>query len=175
MTFELVSYADLKSLIGLTKVAITDYPALGVLQDSVQYAIEDELGRSLEKKDRTEVAHIGKTATQMIALKGLPVLTVTSVTVTQYQTDTLLVSTDYDIVDYGIKLYSKYSDAKITVVYNGGYDSADVPLNINRAALLQTAYEWQAKDQIGAENVSTEGGMVQRPALGLLKEVINIR
>ena len=171
MSFELVSYADLKNLLGLTKAAITDYPAMGVLVTSVQYAIEEEIGRLLEKDDRTETVYIDSAPSQMIYLPGIPVASVTSVTVTQGQTDTVYASTDYDVMDYGVKLYSKIRHGKVVVVYNGGYLSADVPTSINRAALMQTAYEWQAKDQIGAESVSTEGGFIKRPELGLLKEV----
>jgi len=171
MSFELVSYADLKSLLGLTKAAIGDYHAMGVLVASVQYAIEEELGRLLENDDRTATIYVDSIPTQMISLPAVPIVSVTSVTITQAQTDTVYAATDYDLMNYGIKLYSKLQHAKIVIVYNGGLVSADVPTSINRAALMQTANEWQAKDQIGAESVSTEGGFVKRPELGLLKEV----
>jgi len=167
MTVALVSYDELKDLLGLTKTSISDYPALDVLVNSVQYAIEEYLGRLLELNARTETLYIGGTSSQMVSLPGIPVSSITSVTITQGQVDT--VSTDYDIVDYGIRLHAKLQRAKVVVVYEGGLD--DIPTSVNRAALMQTAYEWQAKDQIGAESVSTDGGMVQRPALGLLKEV----
>lgn len=171
MAIELVTYADLKALLGLTKAAMSDYPALEVLNDSVLYAIEEYLGRELEKSDRTETIFIGDTPSRMISLLGLPIASITSVTITQAQIETSYISTDYDVVDYGIKMVSKFKNAKIVVVYNGGYADADVPTKINRAALLQISYEWQSKDQIGAQSVSTEGGFVQRPELGLLKEV----
>jgi len=171
MSIELVSYTDLKNLLGLTKTAVSDYPALGVLINSVQFAIEEYLGRLLEQDDRTQTVYIGDTPSRMISLFGVPIVTVTSVTITQAQTDTVLASTDYDIMDYGVKLYTKYQQAKVVVVYTGGLESDEIPKSLNRAALMQTAYEWQAKDQIGAESVSTDGGMVSRPALGLLKEV----
>jgi len=171
MTIELVTYADLKALLGLTQSLITGYPALGVIRDSVVYAIEDYIGRKLEKDDRTETIYIGVTPSQMISLPAIPVVTVATVTVTQGQTDTVYASTDYDIEEYGIKLAGRVSNAKVVVVYNGGLEVAAIPTSITRAALLQTAYEWQAKDQIGATSTSTEGGSVQRPELGLLKEV----
>jgi len=60
----------------------------------------------------------------------------------------------------------------MVVVYTGGITEATN--SMNRAALLQTAYEFQAKDHIGASSVSAEGGSVQRPELGLLKEVKRI-
>ena len=61
------------------------------------------------------------------------------------------------------------TNAKVVIVYTGGITI--VPDAMARAALLQTAYEFQSKDQIGAESVTTDGGSVSRPALGLLKEV----
>lgn len=171
MAVELVSYADLKNLLGLTEAAISGYPALDVLNTSVQYAIEKYLGRELEKGDKTETIFIGQSPSQMISLKALPIASIASVTITQAQVATSYVATDYDVVDYGLKMVSKFSNAKIVIAYNGGYESADIPTNINRAALMQIAYEWQAKDQIGAQSVSTEGGFVKRPELELLKEV----
>ncbi len=169
MTIKLVKYADLKSLLGLDKDSIGDYPALDVIRDGVVYAIEEELGRELEKATRTETKFIGIPSSQMISLPGIPVISVSSLIVTQREIETTYASSDYEITDYGIKLGSKISNSKIVITYSGGI--SDVPTVINRAALLQTAYEWQSKDQIGAISVSTEGGMVQKPALGLLKEV----
>ena len=171
MAIELVTYADLKKLLGLTKAAISDYPALEVINNSVLYAVEEYLGRRLEKDDRTETIFIGNTPSQMISLLGLPISSIASVSITQAQTVAAYTSVDYDITDYGIRMLSKFSNAKIIVTYNGGYEDADVPTKINRAALLQISYEWQSKDQIGAMSTSTEGGYVQRPELGLLKEV----
>jgi len=169
MAVELVTYSDLKDLLGLEQATISGHPALEVLATSVQYAIEEFLGRLLEADDRTHSLYIGNIASQMISLPAIPIVSVASVTVTQGQTDTVYGETDYDIMDYGIRLFSKLRHAKVVVVYNGGL--GDIPTAINRAALLQISYEWQSKDQIGAESVSTEGGSVQRPALGLLKEV----
>lgn len=168
MAIELVSYADLKSLLGLEGTIIGDYPALMVLKLSVTSAIEEYLGRELEVKARTEDVFVNESPTKMIALVGLPISSVSSVVITQNNTTETLSENDYDIAQYGIKLHSNVSHAKISITYTGGVST--VPVGIERAALLQTAYEFQAKDQIGAENVSTDGGMVSRPALGLLKE-----
>lgn len=169
MAIELVKYSTLKALLGLSKDSISEYPALGVIRESVTYAIEDYLGRDLEKAKRTVEIFVEDSPTQMISLRAIPINTVTSVTISDFNTNTPYVETEYSIADYGIRLNTKICNAKITIVYNGGL--SNVPSNIHRAALLQTAYEWQAKDQIGAESVSTEGGMVSRPPLGLLKEV----
>ena len=169
MSIELVSYADLKALLGLTDAAITDYPALDLIRDSVTPAIESYLGRSLESVERTETVFIHGVGSQIISLPAVPVTSVASVTVTIGTDSEVYGSDDYEITEYGIRLYGKLSRAKVVVVYTGGI--AAVTDTINRAALLQTTYEYQSKEQIGAESVSTEGGLVSRPALGLLNEV----
>ena len=170
MTIELVSYADLKSLLDLEETAITSYPSLSVIRDSVVSAIESYIDRDLESGDyETTLFLTSKTA--QLKLSALPIASVASVVVTQYGEDTTLAFDDYMILDYGLHLYYPVSNCKVVVNYTGGYDAADVPEPIKRAALLQTAYEFQSKEQIGASSVSNEGGSVQRPALGLLKEV----
>lgn len=170
MTIELVSYSDLKNLLALEDAAITDYPALNVLRDSVTSAFEVYTGRLFESKARTETIYIGGHGTQMLKLDATPISSVGSLTVTISETtETYTDHDDYEITAYGLKLLSSVSDCTIAITYTGGI--SDVPDSLERAALLQTAYEFQAKDQIGADSVSTEGGTISRPALGLLKEV----
>jgi hypothetical protein len=170
MTIELVSYADLKSLLDLEETAITSYPSLSVIRDGVVSAIETYIGRDLESGDyETTLFLTSKTA--QLKLNALPIESVDSVVVTQYGEDTTLDSDNYMILGYGLHLHYPVGQCKVVVNYTGGYDAADVPAPIKRAALIQTAYEFQSKDQIGASSVTTEGGSVQRPALGLLKEV----
>jgi len=82
MTIELVSYADLKVLLGLEEALITAYPDLALIQSSVTAAIEEYVGRSLESVERTENFFIGSEKSQMIGLKDLPVASVSSVTIT---------------------------------------------------------------------------------------------
>ena len=170
MAIELVSYANLRSLLDLEEAAITDYPALNVLRDSVTSALEDYTGRLFESKARTETIYVGSTGTQMLSLEAIPVASVSSLVVTVSETDeTFTEHDDYEIASYGLKLLTRVSNCSIAITYTGGIST--VPDSLARAALLQTAYEFQAKDQIGADSVSTEGGTISRPALGLLKEV----
>jgi len=170
MAIELVSYANLKSLLGLEDASITDYPALGVLRDSVTSAFEAHTGRLFESTSRSETIYIGASATTMLKLKAIPISSITSLTVTVSETtETYTEHDDYEITAYGLKLLSKVSNCTIAITYTGGIST--VPDTLERAALIQTAYEFQAKDQIGSESVTTEGGTISRPALGLLKEV----
>jgi len=169
MSIELVSYADLKALLNLSESLITDYPALNLLRESVTAAIEGYLGRELESKSRSVIIYAPNVATQMIHLKAVPVASVSALTVTIGGNAEEYNANDYEIKNYGVRLYGKVSNAKIAITYTGGIST--VPDAINRAALMQTAYEFQSKEHIGAESVSTEGGFVSRPALGLLNEV----
>lgn len=170
MAIELVSYADLKALLDLRETTINDYPSLDLLRTSVTSAIENFLSRSLESIERTETNYIGAFKRSGIMLPAIPVSTISTVTITEAGVSTEYTeNSDYEITEYGIRLFVSHRNVKIVVVYTGGITT--VPGEINRAALLQTAYEFQSKDHIGAESVSTEGGNVNRPQLGLLKEV----
>lgn len=171
MAIELVTFKKIKDLLGLEGTVMAEYPALDVIRAGVTSAIEEYLGRMLEQAEYTETKYIGCVATRMISLEAIPIVSVSSVTMTCYGEDTTLTSSDYRITDYGIELYVNISNCNLTVVYTGGWEDSDVPAAVARAALIQTSYEFQSKEQIGAESVTTEGGSVSRPALGLLKEV----
>ena len=170
MAWELCTFDQLKAILGLTKSALTDYPDLAIIKLKVEAAIENYIGRGLEKKERTELFYVTG-PTYMFSLKGLPVDSVSSLTVTTSADAEDYSSDDYDFAEYGLKLPFDMKDAKVEITYTGGVSEDTVPDDINRAALYQTSFEYLGKDQMGAEAVSTEGGTVSRPELGLLKEV----
>jgi len=174
MALELVTFDDLASLLKLTDAAITDYPALEVINDTMISAFERYLGRDLNKEDRTVIVWANDFKKKMIMLKAIPISSITSVTLKyggDTDTESLEEDDDYFITEYGIKLFSSIRNAKLTIVYNGGIAAVSEEPNLNRAALYQIGYEFQTKDWIGSESVSTEGGNVTRPELSLLKEV----
>ncbi len=167
---ELVTFAELKTLLDLDGTTIAEYPALALLQSSVLSAIESYIGRLLTSEERTEIIYVGNNPSDMISLPGIPITTVSSVTVSIYGDDeTLSENSDFVIDEFGIRMLYKFRLAKITIIYTGGLSETNGILK--RAALMQTAYEWQGKEQIGASYTSNEGGSVTRPELGLLKEV----
>ena len=170
MTIELVSYADLKSLLGLEEALITAYPDLSLIKDSVVTAIESYLDRDLDYGEYQDNQFFNK-ATAYIKLNALPIESVESVIVKQSGEATTLTADDYMIMNYGLFLYSPSDLSSVSIEYTGGYADDDVPTPIKRAALIQTTYEFQSKDHIGASSVTNEGGSVQRPEIGLLKEV----
>lgn len=164
----LSDFDDLKNLLALEQ-GESAYPGLALLQDSVDTAIADYLGRNLERSTVTEAVRINGALSRLLPLKGVPVNSVTSVTrVMRGQTDSLTENDDYEVADDGLELYEAVRLATFTVVYNGGLQ--EPPGAWSRAALMQVAYEWQSHDHIGAERVTTEGGFVDRPSLQLLKE-----
>jgi hypothetical protein len=170
MAIELVTYADIKSVLDLEAATIASYPSLSVLQSSVLYAIEEYLGRELESKARSETIYIGASPTKLIQLKAIPVTSVASLVVTiSTDSETYVLNDDYEITAYGLKLYSEISNCKVAITYTGGIST--VPTALNRAALLQVVHEFQSKDRLGSETITTEGGTISRPPLGLLPEV----
>lgn len=170
MAIELVSYAEIKAFLGLTDAAITDYPSLNIIRSCVTSAIEEYTGRLFESKERTETIYVGNYKTAMLRLPAVPISSLSSVTVIiAGDSETYNEHDEYEITDYGLKLLPTLRNAKVVIVYTGGISI--VPDQINRAALLQTIFEFQSKDQLGAESVSSSGGSVSRPTLGLLKEV----
>jgi hypothetical protein len=64
---------------------------------------------------------------------------------------------------------STITNQTVKVTYTGGI--IDVPAGLERAARLQTMYEYQNKTSIGLETVSTPGGTIIKPEVGMLKEV----
>ena len=168
---ELVTFEELAKLLTLTLTPISEYPDLEVIKDSVVVAFEAYLGRELNSEARTDTQHIGKLGRSMIKLPAIPITAVESVTVTEAGvSESYVENTHYEIRGFGLQLHMTLRNCKIVVVYTGGLSAVTEEPNLNRAALYQTAYEFQGRAHIGAENVSTEGGSVSRPALGLLDE-----
>lgn len=163
MALTLVSTDKLISLLHLEN-DIDSYPALLVLIDSVHAKFESHTRRKFSLDDYIETTR-QRSSTAMVGLNALPVDVVNSVTVDGIATS------DYEITDYGIEFRRKLK-GWIVVDYSGGIEEAAGDLE--RAALLQISYEYQNHDHMGAESVSNEGGSVQRPALGLLKEVSSL-
>lgn len=159
---DLVTYDDLKALLKLAGSDISEYPELELIRDSVKSAIENFIGRELESTERTESFYLSSQS-QMIKLSAIPISEISELTIDG--TDA-----DYTITRYGILLDAIPDlNGLFSCTYTGGYNT--IPSDISRAALLQTAYEFQGKTHIGVETISNEGGSVTRPELGLLKEV----
>jgi len=171
MALELISFANLKKLLTLTDAAISDYPPLEVINSTMVDAFEVYLGRKLESMERTDTQYVNTFKKWKIMLPAIPIASVDSVTVTWGEdSESLTEFEHYEIGASGLRLYDRISNAKIVTVYTGGLSLVTEEPNLQRAALYQIAYEFQTKEWIGSESVSSEGGNVTRPELQLLKE-----
>ena len=166
--FELVSYESLKDLLDLKKEKASAYVGLKIIKASVESAIEAEAGREFEKIERTHSVYIGSCGSNRVYLCGIPVAEVSLLTIDGDDVD------DYTITAGGILFPVKYYNVEVEVTYTGGYTQTTLRKDVERAALLQTAYEYQNKSHIGASSVTTEGGSVQVPALQILPVVKNL-
>lgn len=167
---ELVSYTELKTLLGLEGDSIESYPDLALLQTSVLSAIESYIGRILTNGEYTKSLYIGNSPVKIIPLPSIPIESISAITATYLGSDeTWVENSDYVIDSFGIRLLYSVRNVKLTITYTGGLSATNG--NLKRAALIQTAYEYQGKEQIGASYTSNDGGTVTRPELGLLKEV----
>ena len=169
MALDIVDFDQLKALLGFGK-GESDYPALETLELRVAAAVQGYLRRELELKERTEVITM-MNPSDMLMLKALPVASVSSVSLNNFGDVTTLAADEMMAVSFGLQLALAIGPGVATVVYNGGYKNADIPDGIRQAATTQIAYEFQTKDHIGAETVSTEGGTKTTPSLQLLPEV----
>lgn len=158
---DLVTFDELKAFLALGGVE-GDYTDLSWIKDSVVGLFEDYTQRTFASDDYTEEQYFGDYKIAMIPLRAVPVASVTSVLIDDVET------TDYKITGYGIKLGYTVSDVNVKVIYTGGLTS--VPNMLNRAALMQTVFEYRNKASIGQPTYITDGGSIVRET-GMLKEV----
>jgi len=161
MAIELVSFDELKLYLGLSKTEL-DYPELTLIQESVVSAVESYTRRILTEDKYSKTVFVF-CKTKMIMLDAIPIKTISSILIDGIAT------TDYKIKQYGVQLDKYVEDVELSISYTGGLET--VNSIIKRAALLQTVYEFQNKDSIGIQTISTDGGTTVKPELGLLKEV----
>ncbi|MDY0071822.1 MAG: hypothetical protein RBR77_04150 [Thauera sp.] len=155
----LIDFDEMAAIMGLEKTDISDYPALEALQRSVYAALEEHTGRTFERGEYSESVYVDG---HIVSLPALPVVSVKTVQ------SAAGVDLPFEIMPDGIRLRG-WHRGYVSVTYTGGFDRA--PENLRRAALLQTMHEFQRKDHIGAESVSTDGGFARWPQLKLLDEV----
>ena len=169
MAFELIPFNEIKTLLDISGTAYIDQPELKLIHERMQFAFEEYLGREFEYAERTETIYVGSTPRKMLRLNAIPIDTVSKVEIDSYNSGLIeMDSGSWYITNYGIHFLDAIINSKIVVTYTGGLQT--VTNQIKAAALYQLAYEFQSKDQIGAESVSNEGGSVYKPALNLLPE-----
>lgn len=160
---KLVTFEDLAAMLGLQKESIDEYPSLKLLISSVYAAIESYTGRILEFDTYTERVD---TRNRLVPVQAYPITAVTAVIADNDPTTNMATACTRMV---GHVQLPREVNSFVSITYSGGFE--DAPAAIKRAALLQTVHEWQRKDQLGAQNVTNDGGSVIWPEFGLLKEV----
>jgi len=161
----IVSFADLKAMIQLSKDSFDDYPNLELIADQVHDALEDYVGRTLDLVAKQTETGIFIGEDKFINLKSIPIKSITSVVVD----GNTLTDDYYTINNYGITLTSLYSGAW-TVVLKGGFNKV-IPPKIYRAEMAQIVYEYQNINNLAAKSFTNDGGTVSLPGFVLLDQV----
>lgn len=152
---------SLKSYLELSKEITEDnYPRLDMIIPMVESSIENYLGRYILQDSYTESFRIGRKPTYVVDLKGIPVVSIVSVTSAGEDVG-------YEITEWGLNLTTALTYSLLTVVYEGGFE--EIPPDIAAAAMYQIAYENRTADELGSTSITTEGGTVSHPEISLLK------
>lgn len=156
----MISFDDIKYLLDLNK-SEASYPALTQIIESVESAIKNYCMREFEFDSYTEsnVFGFGEIFVRAYPIKKIKKIVIDDHEVTSFRFSNGTVK----ITDY------KYQSGYATISYNGGFD--DIPSDIKRACILQICHEYQRRDAIGATSVTSDGGSISYPSLGLLSEV----
>lgn len=172
-----LDFNDVKTLLELEK-AESNYPVIGVIEESVIAAIENHVRRKLIYANYVD-KEIIEEGSRIHALKAYPIKLINYVKIDGESI------TDYRQLTQAIDLRQPYSQCEIEVSYYGGYKKItdtgnefttvqNLDSEIYRAIFLQTIFEYQSRDYIGANTVTNEGGSVSKPGLKLLDEVVRI-
>ncbi|MBW1953955.1 MAG: hypothetical protein JRI66_12905 [Deltaproteobacteria bacterium] len=135
--------------------------------------------RDFELRERTEY-HSG--GGQYLYLKGLPVVSITSIhgsDAWNWDEAALIPADHYQVFPAGMVAYRfgvwPYGEKAIRVIYTGGYAADAIPADLEMAVRVQTAYEFKRRRDIGLESVSFPDGSIQKVNLGeFLPEVKSV-
>jgi len=179
---ELVTFAELKDRLNLSKLLLSDYPELASIKDSVQESIKSYLGCELCYGTYVERVSIDFSTGNVIPLRALPIESITSIQSVSgsYNSNldvTNIEDTDNYWMDFGwLNSKIELPTMKLDVTYVGGFET--MPESLHRAALIQTLFEYQTKFNLGATTISEKGiegvTTIERPPLELLTEVKSV-
>lgn len=179
----LATFEQIKDFLELKKSAITDYPALGVLLKANQSQFESYTLRLFDLKTHTQTFRVtDPDGESSLWLKGTPIQSITSITVTNTSGDdtSLEVNDDYYFDTQRIELLSAAVQGEVIVVeYTGGLvDQTSettlldtLPPDLNIAAIRQISYEFQNRSRLAVESVALDGNVTKYPKYNLLAYV----
>jgi len=179
---KLVSLADVKTFLEITA---TSFDALlTMIIQNASASVETYLNRNLEKIERVAYYNAGK---RYIYLPAYPIDSTTQLIVEfcdsiQTKDVDFFVRNDVGLIEFpefSVPLYMNPNELEIT--WTGGYAEIgatddkylDVPLNIRDATMIQVAYTFRRRKDIGVASVSLPDGSISKNPIDnrLLPEV----
>jgi hypothetical protein len=165
---DLTTLTQVKALLEQTE---TDWDALiAEIIGAVSERCASYCNRDFEQKERVEYHDGGG---QYLCLKGLPVVSITSIygsDTWEWEEATLIPADHYHLFSAGIVGYRfgdwPYGPKALKVTYIGGFTADGLPDDLEMAARTQTAYEFKRRRDIGLESVSFPDGSIQKVNLG---------
>ena len=181
---KLISRANLKTYLSIAATTYDDLLDLIISQTSAR--LQKYLNRKLKKQEYTEYFNI-PISRKTFNLRAYPIDLTEDFTVTQYDVEDTI-NVDYFVYeDKGIVQYyterTRCSEPKcMKFVYTGGYEELytdseyvlDVPDDIQRAAMIQSAYDFKRRKDIGLTTTTTPDGSISKANDTLLPEVVDI-
>ena len=171
----LATLTDLKEFLGKDTDGMD--PLLTSLLTRVCTRVETWLNRELDKKARTKVYDAGR---RLYYLPAYPIDLASPVSV-YWQGQLQTLASDYWIWDdIGmIELYTKYNriqPREMSFTWTGGWDGLDdVPEDVQLGVIIQTAFTFRRRKDIGVSSFSLpDGSMTVNTPLKLLPEVADI-
>lgn len=178
MSIKLVSTTDVKDFLEIDRSKITFDSLLDLLIRSNSKRVETYLNRDLKKESRTKYFNAGRTK---YSLSAYPIDTsgTTTTALSVYDGSSLLtVNSDYYVWDAEgvIEFYTApvYCEPRqIKIIWTGGYTEAitgekllSVPDDLRFACLLQTAYVFRRRNELGLQSISLADGSINSVSSG---------
>ncbi len=187
MSIMLVSLANVKAYLDIDS-SVTNFDSLiNILIQTVSDRIQTFLNRQLTKTQRTQYFDAGKSKYYLAAYPLDTSVTFTVVLDDETQTvnDDYYIWSDEGLVEFD-DVTSYIEPKQIYITYTGGYTASEtvvggkttyvlsVPDATEFACLLQVAYMFRRRADIGLAGVSMPDGSISKMVSGLLPEVKEI-
>jgi hypothetical protein len=170
----LATLDDVKTF--LEKTDTTHDDLLELIITKVSARIELYLNRNLEKTERTQYFDAGR---RIYSLPAIPIDLTATLTVT-VDDEVQDINDDYFVWESEglIEFYTapdRTQPKQVKIVWSGGYTSTTVPEDIQYAAILQSAFVFRRRKDIGVNSLSTpDGSLSVNAPIDLLPEVKSI-
>jgi len=137
----IVTYADAQSILGIAASDRFEKTVGGVNKDA-----ETRIGRGFDRQAETERIKVYDNQTMIRVSKRLPCNSVTSMT---YADETSALTYLYDLETVTGTLWLRtdaFYSGLLIVVYNGGFDYADMPADLVQAVIDSINFSWRFRD-----------------------------